>query len=406
MWVIGNMSHRECESRYDSYKHNQIKEKSYNQRQTFTKENICKQKCIGKVKAIDKVKAKRENCNTTPYLAVKTLTSQGAFAEMSAVGGTTAQARIEVGKQWWNVALRDDQKRRDGGIRSEDGSLVWSGNDYRNIVERRVWKTNRRDVSSGFGDRWGWKWKGWNRWQFLLSTYIVDDGGGRRSLRSMTCLNEEWLKSSDDVGCDKFVEYVVATVLQIRDSFLESKNGSAGCKVVTEAGNGSVISSKKIFHVWNLSVGSNKRGKRLGRIIDWKRIKWTVVESSGRRHSVSSVVEERRSSVEFQRQGILKDSWPEDNLYRWRNCISFRIGRTILENANPTRLGLQRVITKKQCRGSVSSYFTDGDASCIDWEGHRRSKMILPVPTMLRWSDIPPIWRGIDILGLVFDVWE
>ena len=83
----------------------------------------------------------------------------------------------------------------------------------------------------------------------MLSTYIVDDGGGRRGLRLTMCLNEEWLKSLDDVGCNKFVEYVIATVLQIRDSFLESKNGGAGCKVVTEASDGSVISPKKIFHV-------------------------------------------------------------------------------------------------------------------------------------------------------------
>ena len=79
--------------------------------------------------------------------------------------------------------------------------------------------------------------------------YIVNNGGRRRGLRSATRLNEEWLESSDDVGCNKFVEYVVATVLQIRDSFLESKNGGAGCKIVTEASDGSMISSKKIFNM-------------------------------------------------------------------------------------------------------------------------------------------------------------
>ena len=135
---------------------------------------------------------------------------------------------------------------------------------------------------------------------------------------------------------------------------------------MTKAGDSSVISSKKIFDMRNLSVRLNERGERLRRIIDWKRIERTVVEGSGRRHGVSSVVAGRRSSVEFRRQGTLKDSRPGDNLYHRRNCISFRIGRTILENANLTRLSLQRVITKKWCRGSVSSYFTDGDASCID----------------------------------------
>ena len=105
-----------------------------------------------------------------------------------------------------------------------------------------------------------------------MSTCVVNDGGGQRGLRSAACLNEEWLESSDYVGCDEFVEDVIATVLKIRDSFLESKNGGTGCKVVTEAGDGSVIATKEIFDMRNLSVRSNERGKRLGGIIDWERI--------------------------------------------------------------------------------------------------------------------------------------
>ena len=77
---------------------------------------------------------------------------------------------------------------------------------------------------------------------------------------------------------------------------------------MTEAGDSGVISPKKIFDMRNLSVRSNERGKRFGRIIDWKRIERTVVEGSGRRHGVSSVVAGRRSSVGFRRQEILKDS--------------------------------------------------------------------------------------------------
>ena len=180
---------------------------------------------------------------------MKTLTSQGTFTEMSAVGGTTARARIEVGKQWGNVTLRDDQRRRDRGIRSNNGSRVRSGNDYRDIVVRCVWKTNHRDGSSGFSDRWRWKWKGWDRWQLLLSTYITNNGGRRRGLRSATRLNKEWLKSSNNVGCNKLIKYMVAAGLQIRDSFFESEDGGAGSEVVTEVGNGGVISSKKIFNV-------------------------------------------------------------------------------------------------------------------------------------------------------------
>ena len=109
--------------------------------------------------------------------------------------------------------MRDDQRGRNGGIGSEDGNFIRSGYDYWNIVERCAWKTNRRNGLNGFGDRWGWKWKDRNQWQFLLSTYIANDGGGRRGLRSATCLNEKWLKSSDDVGCNKFVKYVITTVL-------------------------------------------------------------------------------------------------------------------------------------------------------------------------------------------------
>ena len=68
-------------------------------------------------------------------------------------------------------------------------------------------------------------------------------------MRSATCLNKEWLKSSDDIGCNKLVEYMVAAGLQIRDSFFESEDGGTGSEVVTEASNGGVISSKKIFNV-------------------------------------------------------------------------------------------------------------------------------------------------------------
>ena len=51
---------------------------------------------------------------------MKALTSQGTFAEMSAIGGTTVRARVEGGKQRGNVAWGIDQRRRDGGIRSDD----------------------------------------------------------------------------------------------------------------------------------------------------------------------------------------------------------------------------------------------------------------------------------------------
>ena len=83
----------------------------------------------------------------------------------------------------------------------------------------------------------------------MLSTCIVNDGGGRRGLSSTTCLDEKWLKASDYVGRNEFVKYMVTTILQVGDSFLESKNGGASCKIVAKAGGGRVISAKKMFHV-------------------------------------------------------------------------------------------------------------------------------------------------------------
>ena len=46
-----------------------------------------------------------------------------------------------------------------------------------------------------------------------MPSYVVDNGSGRGSLRSATRLDEEGLKSTDNVGCNEFVEYVVAASL-------------------------------------------------------------------------------------------------------------------------------------------------------------------------------------------------
>ena len=96
----------------------------------------------------------------------------------------------------------------------------------------------------------------------MLSTYVANNGGRRGSLRSTTCLNEEGLKSLNDIGCDEFIEYMVATGLQVGNGFFESEDGGTGSEVVTEMGNGGVVSSKKVFDVRDLSVGTNKRGER------------------------------------------------------------------------------------------------------------------------------------------------
>ena len=145
---------------------------------------------------------------------MKTLTSQGTPGEMVAIGRTTAGARVKGGKQWGDVACRNDQGRGHRGTRTDDdGSGVWSGDDYQNIVVRCVWETNRRKRLSGFGDSQRRKWKGWDRWQFLLSTYVANNGGRRGGLRSTTHLNKERLKLLNDIRCNKFVEYMVATGL-------------------------------------------------------------------------------------------------------------------------------------------------------------------------------------------------
>ena len=41
---------------------------------------------------------------------------------------------------------------------------------------------------------------------------------------------------------------------------------------MTEAGDSSVIATKEIFNMRNLSVRSNERGKGFGGMIDWERI--------------------------------------------------------------------------------------------------------------------------------------
>ena len=133
---------------------------------------------------------------------------------------------------------------------------------------------------------------------------------------------------------------------------------------MAEAGDSSVVSTEEVLDMQNLSIRSNERGKGLRGIVDRERVEGMVIEGSGRRHGVSSVVVRRRPSVVFRRRGILKGSCPGGNLYRQRNCISSRVGQTVLENANPARLNLQKAMIRKRCRGSVSSSFTDDDVSC------------------------------------------
>ena len=61
-----------------------------------------------------------------------------------------------------------------------------------------------------------------------MSSYVVDNGNRRGSLRPATRLDEKRLESTNNVGCNKFVEYVILTSLQIGNGFFKGKNGGAG----------------------------------------------------------------------------------------------------------------------------------------------------------------------------------
>ena len=61
-----------------------------------------------------------------------------------------------------------------------------------------------------------------------MSSYVVDNGNRRGSLRSAARLDEKRLESTNNVGCNKFVEYVISTSLQIGNGFFKGKDGGAG----------------------------------------------------------------------------------------------------------------------------------------------------------------------------------
>ena len=46
-----------------------------------------------------------------------------------------------------------------------------------------------------------------------MPSYVIDNGSGRGSLRSATRLDKKGLKSTNDVRCNEFVEYVVVAGL-------------------------------------------------------------------------------------------------------------------------------------------------------------------------------------------------
>ena len=69
---------------------------------------------------------------------------------------------------------------------------------------------------------------------------------------------------------------------------------------MTKTGNGGVVSLKKVFDVRDLSVGTNKRGEGLRRVIDGKGIKRMIVEGLGGRHSMLVSSKERDQVLSFE----------------------------------------------------------------------------------------------------------
>ena len=76
-----------------------------------------------------------------------------------------------------------------------------------------------------------------------MSSYVVNNGGGRRSLGSSTCLDEKGLKTSNNIGGYEFFEDVIAASLKVMYSPFQGENSSASGKVMAKTSYGSRVSS-------------------------------------------------------------------------------------------------------------------------------------------------------------------
>ena len=146
---------------------------------------------------------------------MKTLTSHGATGEMSVVGRTTPNARVEVSKERGNVADGSDQWRGHWGRSAHySRSRVWNRNNDGSIVVKCVRESNcggRLVRSDGSGGRGRGDW----RLSLLLSLNVGDYGGGWGNLRAALGLNQKRLEAVDDVWGDEFGEDIVTTALEV-----------------------------------------------------------------------------------------------------------------------------------------------------------------------------------------------
>ena len=72
---------------------------------------------------------------------------------------------------------------------------------------------------------------------------VVNDGSGGRGLRSSTRLDQERLKTTNNVGGDKFRKDMIMTVLKIVYGLFQGEDGGAGSKVMAEMSYSGRVSS-------------------------------------------------------------------------------------------------------------------------------------------------------------------
>ena len=122
---------------------------------------------------------------------------------------------IESGEDGGNVSGRGNQWRgnRSGGA-YHGGSRIRDCDDDGDVVVKRVGDPDSRGRLIGSDSVGGRGWRGWCLSLLLLSD-VGDYGGGWGNLRATSCLNQEGLKTMNDVWGDEFSENIIATALKV-----------------------------------------------------------------------------------------------------------------------------------------------------------------------------------------------
>ena len=76
-----------------------------------------------------------------------------------------------------------------------------------------------------------------------MSLYVINDGGGGRGLGSSTCLDQEGLETTNNIGGYEFFEDVVAACLEVVYGSFQREDGSASGKVMAKTGDSGGVSS-------------------------------------------------------------------------------------------------------------------------------------------------------------------